>query len=363
MPLLPATPCLNLHYMSTKDPASLAASFLLLLQLLKWGCVSLLAVWASVAVQSDALAAMKVAQQGTTPTRQQELQWHCGRTSSWWAGTSGFRSKNLEGVLLQIAVTLGIWWRTLGIVGNARMDLKLGRRGSLPVLRTCRWSQPHQFVYMQQGSLADAPPPFCFYHLFLPCGAFTINNLSSGTLTAPLRSVDLLLKFCGRGKCSSCMPPDSDLLSIITSSCCKLKRPFTAWWVRAHQDNTINFHCLLLVWILMLTSWLQDKDNTDNFAQLNILTIEPTNKSPFTSTVVLLQANTMPVVYASMSTDITIANTFNTVSVGTRGPGILSTFTPSESTTHVLDHSIECSILSLPTINSRLENVGTERLL
>ncbi|KAI2493731.1 hypothetical protein MHU86_20801 [Fragilaria crotonensis] len=53
-------------------------------------------------------------------------------------------------------------------------------------------------------------------------------------------------KFCGRGQRSSRMPPDSDLLSIITSCRRKLRRPFTPYWVRAHQDNSSAYDKLPL---------------------------------------------------------------------------------------------------------------------
>ena len=47
-------------------------------------------------------------------------------------------------------------------------------------------------------------------------------------------------KFC-RGSRSCRMPPDSDLLSIISICRRKLKRPFTPYWVRAHQDNSMAY--------------------------------------------------------------------------------------------------------------------------
>ena len=53
-------------------------------------------------------------------------------------------------------------------------------------------------------------------------------------------------KFCGRGIRSTRMPPDADLLSIISTCRRKLRRPFTPIWVRAHQDDTMAYDKLPL---------------------------------------------------------------------------------------------------------------------
>jgi hypothetical protein len=53
-------------------------------------------------------------------------------------------------------------------------------------------------------------------------------------------------KFCRRRQRSSRMPPDSDLLSIISSCRQNLRRPFRPQWVRAHQDNSTVYHALPL---------------------------------------------------------------------------------------------------------------------
>lgn len=53
-------------------------------------------------------------------------------------------------------------------------------------------------------------------------------------------------KHCGRSKRSTQMPPDSDLLSIISSCLKQLKRPFKPRWVRAHQDDSMAYDRLPL---------------------------------------------------------------------------------------------------------------------
>jgi hypothetical protein len=53
-------------------------------------------------------------------------------------------------------------------------------------------------------------------------------------------------KFSGRGRRSTRMPPDADLLSIISTCRRKLRRPFTPIWVRAHQDDTMAYDKLPL---------------------------------------------------------------------------------------------------------------------
>jgi hypothetical protein len=53
-------------------------------------------------------------------------------------------------------------------------------------------------------------------------------------------------KFCGRGRRATRMPPDSDLLSIISECRRQLRRPFTPVWVRAHQDDSLAYDKLPL---------------------------------------------------------------------------------------------------------------------
>ena len=53
-------------------------------------------------------------------------------------------------------------------------------------------------------------------------------------------------KFCGRGRRSTRMPHDADLLSIISSCRRQLRRPFTPIWVRAHQDELMPYDKLPL---------------------------------------------------------------------------------------------------------------------
>ena len=53
-------------------------------------------------------------------------------------------------------------------------------------------------------------------------------------------------RFCGRGRRPHRMPPDADLLSIISSCRRKLRRPFIPIWVKAHQDDTIAYDKLPL---------------------------------------------------------------------------------------------------------------------
>ena len=52
-------------------------------------------------------------------------------------------------------------------------------------------------------------------------------------------------KFCGRRR-SLCMPPDSDLLSIISTSLKALRRSSRPIWIKAHQDDQCSYDRLPL---------------------------------------------------------------------------------------------------------------------
>ena len=56
-------------------------------------------------------------------------------------------------------------------------------------------------------------------------------------------AISRFYKFCGHQR-SIRMPPDADLLPIISASLCVLRRPFRPRWIKAHQDNVSSYASL-----------------------------------------------------------------------------------------------------------------------